>query len=122
MKCDIYLTIIILLQDTALSFQIIQHNEVQQIPEEYVALVPGQSMYVKTTWLNHVQATFRNRSKKVALKNMMSGIYEPKDVQGQTAASLLATPVGRALRGESINDHIKICQMMHQIYMYTELK
>ena len=87
-----------------------------------MALVPGQSMYVKTTWLNHVQATFRNRSKKVALKNMMSGIYEPKDVQGQTAASLLATPVGRALRGESINDHIKICQMMHQIYMYTELE
>ena len=82
-----------------------------------MALVSGQSMFVKTTWLNHVHATFRNRNKKVALKNMMSGIYEPKDVQGQTAASLLATPVGRALRGESINDHIKICQMMHRIYM-----
>ena len=50
----------------------------------------------------------------MVLKNMMSGIYEPKDVQGHTAASLLATPVGRALRGESINDPIKICQMMHQ--------
>ena len=44
----------------------------------------------------------------MALKNMMSGKHEPKYVQGQTAASLLATPVWQALRGESINDLKKI--------------
>ena len=82
------------------SFQIILQDENHAIPEDYVALVPGQPMYVKTEWLNHVHATFRGKSKKVAIKNMMSGIYEPEDVQGHTATSLLATPVGRSLRGE----------------------
>ena len=67
-----------------------------------MALVPGQSMAVRTQWLNHVQATFRNRGKNVALKNMIAGIHEPKDVQGQTATLILAAPVGRALRGDSI--------------------
>ena len=33
----------------------------------------------------------------------MSGIYEPEEVQQHTASSLIATPVGKALRGNNIN-------------------
>ena len=63
-----YLTIILLLQETALSLQIIQHNEFQPIPKKYLMLVPGQSMIVKTKWLNHCLATYMSRDKKVAFK------------------------------------------------------
>ena len=70
LKCDIYLTIILLLKETALSFKIIQHNEFKLITKKYVALVPGQSMVFKTQWLNHVLATFRNRDMLVALKTL----------------------------------------------------
>ena len=43
LKCDIYLTIILLLKETALLFKIIQHNEFQPITKIYAVLVPGQS-------------------------------------------------------------------------------
>ena len=50
-----------------------------------------------------MQASFKGKSKKVAVKNLMSGIYEPEEVQHHTASSLIATPMGKALRGNNIN-------------------
>ena len=39
-----------------LSFQIIQDNEIQRIAEDFVALVPAQSMYITKEWMNHAQS------------------------------------------------------------------
>ena len=50
-----------------------------------------------------MQASFKGKSKKVAIKNSLSGIYEPEEVQQHTASSLIATPMGKALRGNNIN-------------------
>ena len=78
-------------------FQILKDDCYQSIPEDYVELVPGQPVYVKHKWLNYVQASFKGKSKKVGVKNLMSGINEPEEVQQHTASSLIATPMGKAL-------------------------
>ena len=77
-------------------FQILKDDSNQSISEDYVALVPRQPVYVKHKWLNHVQASFKGKSKKVTVKNLISRIYEPVEVQQHTA-------LGKALRGNNIN-------------------
>ena len=80
-------------------FQIIRDENNPEIPDGYVPLMPGHGVFVPSKWLTHVQESFHNKSKTWCLKNLMSGIFEPKEVLNKTAVTLLETPVGSALKG-----------------------
>ena len=74
-------------------------SEDQLVPTVYVRLAEGHLIYVPVAWLNELHGSFRGKTKSCALKLMISGFFEPKDVTGKTGVQLLDTPLGKAIKG-----------------------
>ena len=74
-------------------------SEDQLVPAGYVRLAEGHQIYVPVAWLNELQGSFRGKTKSCALKLMISGFFEPKDVTGKTGVQLTDTPLGKAVKG-----------------------
>ena len=74
-------------------------SEDQLVPAGYVRLAEGHQIYVPVAWLNELQGSFRGKTKSCALKLMISGLFESKDVTGKTGVQLTDTPLGKAIKG-----------------------
>jgi hypothetical protein len=73
-------------------------SEDQLVPAGYVRLAEGHQIYVPVAWLNELQGSFRGKTMSCALKLMISGFFEPKDVTGKTGVQLTDTPLGKAIK------------------------
>jgi hypothetical protein len=73
-------------------------SEDQLVPTGYVRLAEGHQIYVPVAWLYELQGSFRGKTKSCALKLMISGFFEPKDVTGKTGVQLSDT-LGKAIKG-----------------------
>ena len=60
----------------------------------------GHQLLVPVPWMNDIQGAYKGKTKTCAVKLMLNGFYQPKDVQEVTGRELSETYIGSTLKGK----------------------